>query len=100
MRIDGQVVGLRTVALEKTCQRLAGIHDAEISGVVDQLFVTVWAWRGCADQLERNTFKQIKERLIGLAAETAQHACFVKATCRGKTSPGQCHRRGRAHNWL
>jgi hypothetical protein len=41
VRVQGEVVGLRGVALEEPGERLAGVHDAEESCVVDEFLVPV-----------------------------------------------------------
>ncbi|WP_422097508.1 hypothetical protein [Variovorax sp.] len=79
VRVEGQVAGLLAVALEEACQGLAGIHDAEVARVVDQLLESVRARRGGADELELDGFERGQELLIGLAAVAAQHARLVEA---------------------
>ncbi|MCY1352108.1 hypothetical protein D9M69_383920 [compost metagenome] len=79
VRVQGQVVGLGAVALEEAGQRLAGVHDAEEAGVVDQLLVAVRAGRGGGDEAVPDAAEQTQEGLIGLGAEAAQHARFVQA---------------------
>ena len=78
MRVQGQMVGLGAVALEKAGQGLAGIHDAQKTGIVDQLLVTVGAGRGRGHKAELHGVKERKKGLIGQAAERAQHAGFVQ----------------------
>jgi len=41
MRVEGEIVRLRRVAMEEPRQRLTGVHDSEISGVVDELFILI-----------------------------------------------------------
>jgi hypothetical protein len=41
VRVEGEVVRLRRVALEEPGERLAGVHDAEEARVVDELLVPV-----------------------------------------------------------
>ena len=39
MWVQRQVVGLRAITLEEPCKRLAGVHDAEKTSIVDQLLI-------------------------------------------------------------
>src|SRR5690554_3202668 len=73
VRVERQVVGLSAVTLKKARQGLPGIHDTEITGVVDQLLVPVWRWRSGCHKAVFDSLEQIQKRLIRLATETAQH---------------------------
>ena len=83
MRIQRQVARLGAVPLEKPRQRLPGVHDLEKPGVMDQLLVPVRAGRCRGDQLKSNAAELVQKRLIGLAAEAAQHARLIQ-TAGGK----------------
>jgi len=79
VRIQRQVIRLRAVALEKPRKCLSGVHDFEISCIVDDLFVLVRCRRGRCYHLVFDTLEFLEERLIGLASKRAQHRRLVKA---------------------
>ena len=82
MRIDGQIVGFRAVAFEKTCEALPRIHDFQIARVVDQLLVLVRRWRGGRYELVGHALEFVKECLICLAAKGAKDGGFVERRAR------------------
>jgi hypothetical protein len=79
VRVQGQVAGLLAVTLEEARQGLAGVHHAQIPGVVDQLLVPVRIRRGRVDRLELDAGERGQELLVGLAAVAAQDAGLVQA---------------------
>ncbi len=79
VRVQRQVAGLLAVALEEAGQGLAGVHHAQVAGVVDQLLESVRAGGGRRHELELDTSERRQELLIGLAAVAAQHRRFVQA---------------------
>ena len=77
--VQGQVVGLGRIALEKPRQRLPGVHHFQKSSIVDQFFVAVGAGCGGVGQLIPYTLELLHKFLIGLAAKAAQRGRFVQA---------------------
>jgi len=78
VRVEGEVVGLGAVAFEEAGEGLAGVHDAEKAGVVDQLFVAVWTGCGGGNKFVFDGGEEGQKFLIGLAAVAAQYAGFVE----------------------
>ncbi|WP_345543479.1 hypothetical protein [Microbacterium jejuense] len=78
VRVQRQVPCGRRVALEEPGERLAGVHDAEVAGVVDEFLVTVRGRRCGRDEPERDRVEQAKERLVRLRTERPEHRCFVQ----------------------
>ena len=83
--VEGQVVGLGAIPLEKPRESLAGVHDLKETCVVDKFFVPVGRRGGRIDQLIPDALELVQEHLVGLAAETAQGGCLVQA--HGREAP-------------
>ena len=79
MRVERQIVRLRTVTLEKSCECLPCVHDLKIARIVNQLFVLVRRRCRRGYELVRNAAKLAEERLIGLAPKRAQDRRLIKA---------------------
>ena len=52
VRVQRQVASLLAVALKEARQGPAGVHHAQVAGVMDQLLEAVRTGRGRADELE------------------------------------------------
>ena len=66
---------------------------------MDQLFISVRAWRGCCHKPIFDAFEQVQKRLICLTAEAAKHAGFIQADG-GEQVRGLACRRGYSRSLL
>ena len=78
MRVQGKIVGLGAATFEKAGKGLAGIHDAQKTGVVDQLLVAVGAGCGRGHKAVFDGLEEGEKGLIGQTAERAQHTGFIQ----------------------
>ena len=76
--VQRQIVGLGAVPLKEPGEGLSRVHDLQESGIMNQLFQSVWRRRGRGHQLVFHSPEQWEKRLIGLAPEGAQHRRFVQ----------------------
>ena len=79
VRVEGQVVRFCGIPLEKPGQGLAGVHDLQETGIVDQFLVLIRAWRRRCDQLKPNAPEFVQKGLISLAAEAPQNGGFIQS---------------------
>ena len=77
-RIQGQIVGLGAVPLEKAGQRLSGVHHFQKARIVNQLFEPVRGRGRGVCQLIFHALELEHEALVGLAAEAAQRCSLVQ----------------------
>ena len=88
VRVQGQVICLAAVPLEEAGQRLAGVHDPEEPGVVDQLLVPVRIRCRRRDVAIGNIGEQFHELLVCLRPEAAENAGLIQ---RAYPEPGRRH---------
>ncbi|MFB9187250.1 hypothetical protein ACFFX1_54775 [Dactylosporangium sucinum] len=79
VRVQREVVRLGGVPLEEPGECLAGVHDAEEPGVVDELLVPVGAGGGGGNESVLDLVEQGQERLVGLGPERAEDGRLVEA---------------------
>ena len=78
MRIKRQVSGFFRIALKEPRQSLSGVHDAKISGVMDQFLVFVRRRRCRCDKFISHLFAKFQEFLKCFRSETAKNRGFIQ----------------------
>ena len=82
MRVKRQVSGFLAIALKEPRQGFAGVHDAKISGIMNQFLVFIWRRRCRCDKLVFHVPAERQELLVGLRSEAAQNACLIQRDSR------------------
>ena len=78
MRIKCQVIRFRAVSLKESSKSLSGVHHTKITSIMYKFLVSVWRRCSRSDKPVRDTREQRQKLLIGLGAESAQHAGFIQ----------------------
>ena len=82
MRVERQIVRLRTVTFEKARESLPSVHDLKIARIVDEFLVLVRRRCRRGYELVRNATELVEKCLICLAPKRAQDSRLIKARAR------------------